>query len=88
MLLSLENRRKREPKEIPSCLIARLLVVFTRQLEILLTAMENFSVARKSNSDLTPAAKKEGSYTAALTLKNEVIGFTFLGLFVCTVANH
>ena len=34
-LLSLENRRKIEPKETPSCLIARLLVVFTQQLEIL-----------------------------------------------------
>ena len=29
--------RKIEPKEIPSCLIPRLLVVFTRQLEILVT---------------------------------------------------
>ena len=34
-LLSKENRRKIEPKEIPSCLMPRLLVVFTRQLEIL-----------------------------------------------------
>ena len=33
-LLLLENRRKIEPKEIPSGLIPRLLVVFTRQLEI------------------------------------------------------
>jgi len=33
-LLLLENRRKIEPKEIPSCLIPRLLVVFTLQLEI------------------------------------------------------
>jgi len=38
-LLSLENRRKIEPKEIPSCLIARLLVVFTQQLEILVTTL-------------------------------------------------
>ena len=36
-LLSKENRRKTEPKEIPSCLIPRLLVVFTWQLEILVT---------------------------------------------------
>ena len=35
----LENRRKLEPKEIPSRLIARLLVVFTRQLEILVTTL-------------------------------------------------
>ena len=28
-----------EPKEIPSCLIPRLLVVFTRQLEILVTTL-------------------------------------------------
>ena len=33
-LLSKENKRKIEPKEIPRCLIPRLLVVFTRQLEI------------------------------------------------------
>jgi len=36
----LENRRKIEPKEIPSRLIPRLLVVFTRQLEILVTALQ------------------------------------------------
>ena len=38
-LLSLENRRKIEPNKIPSCLIPRLLVVFTQQLEILLTTL-------------------------------------------------
>ena len=38
-LLLLENRRKIEPKEIPSHLIPRLLVVFTRQLEILVTTL-------------------------------------------------
>ena len=37
--LSKENRRKIEPKEIPSCLIPRLLVVFTQQLEILVTTL-------------------------------------------------
>ena len=35
-----ENRRKIEPKEIPSRLIPRLLVVFTRQLEILVTTLQ------------------------------------------------
>ena len=35
----MENRRKIEPKEIPSHLIPRLLVVFTRQLEILVTTL-------------------------------------------------
>ena len=38
-LLSKENRRKMEPKEIPSCLIPRLLVVFTWQLKILVTTL-------------------------------------------------
>ena len=38
-LLLLENRRKLEPKETPRCLIPRLLVVFTRQLEILATTL-------------------------------------------------
>ena len=37
---SLENRRKIEPKEIPSCLILPLLVVFTRQLKILVITLE------------------------------------------------
>ena len=31
--------KKIEPKEIPSCLIRRLLVVFTRQLEIVVTTL-------------------------------------------------
>ena len=35
----LENRRKIEPKEISSSLIPHLLVVFTQQLEILVTTM-------------------------------------------------
>ena len=41
-LLLLENRRKIEPKEIPSRLIPRLLVLFTRQLEILVTTLLAF----------------------------------------------
>ena len=36
----LENRTKIEPKEIPSGLIPRLLVVFTQQLEILVTTLK------------------------------------------------
>ena len=38
-LLSKENRRKIEPKETPSCMIPRLLVLFTQQLEILVTTL-------------------------------------------------
>ena len=37
--LSKENKRKIEPKEVPSCLIPCLLVVFTQQLEILATTL-------------------------------------------------
>ena len=33
------NRRKMEPKEIPSCLIPHLLAVFTQQLEVLVTSL-------------------------------------------------
>ena len=40
-LLLLENRTKIERKEIPSRLIPRLLVVFTRQLEIFVTTLYN-----------------------------------------------
>ena len=43
-LLSKENERKIEPKEIPSCLIPRLLVVFTWQLEILVTTLKFISI--------------------------------------------
>ena len=39
-LLLLENRRKIEPKEIPSRLIPCLLVVTTWQLETLVTTLE------------------------------------------------
>ena len=39
LLLSQENRRKIEPKEIPRCLIPLLLVVFTWQLEILVKSL-------------------------------------------------
>ena len=39
-LLSWENGRKIETKEIPSCLIPHLLVVFTRQLENVVTALK------------------------------------------------
>ena len=38
-LLSWENRREMEPKEISSCLIPHLFVVSTQQLEILATAL-------------------------------------------------
>ena len=38
-ILSKENRRKIEPKEIPSYLIPHLFVVFTWQLEILVTTL-------------------------------------------------
>ena len=43
--ISEENRRKIEPKEIPSCLIPHLLVVFTWQLEILVTVLSGTSEA-------------------------------------------
>ena len=34
-----ENRRKIEPKEIPSCLIPHLLVIFTEQHEMFVTTL-------------------------------------------------
>ena len=43
-LLSQENTRKIEPKEIPSCLIPCLLVVFTLQLEILVTTLIQYKL--------------------------------------------
>ena len=38
-----ENRRKIEPKEIPSCLIPCQLAVFTQQLEILVRALPHLN---------------------------------------------
>ena len=38
-LLLLENRRKIEPKEIPSCLIPCLLVVLTQRHKIIVTTL-------------------------------------------------
>ena len=58
-LLSSENRRKIEPKEIPNCLIPRLLVVFTWQLEILVTTPHE---VKKSNWLLTSKAEKLKSH--------------------------
>ena len=49
-LLSSENRRKIEPSEIPSCLIPHLLVVFTRQLEILVTCLSQTRLALTSSN--------------------------------------
>jgi len=43
-LLSEENRGKIEPREIPSCLLPCLLVVFIWQLDILVTALIKFDV--------------------------------------------
>ena len=43
-LLSLENGRKIEPKEIPSSLIPYLLIVFTQQLEVLVTTLQQWPV--------------------------------------------
>ena len=40
--------RKIEPKEIPSCLIRRLLVGFTRQLEIILVTINPVSANLKT----------------------------------------
>ena len=46
-LLLLENRRKIEPKEIAIYLIPRLLVVFTRQLEILVTTLGSYHLGQR-----------------------------------------
>ena len=40
-LFLMENKGKLEPKETPRWLIRRLFVVFTQQLEILTTTLEN-----------------------------------------------
>ena len=53
-LLLPQNRRKIEPKEIPSCLIPRLLAVFTRQLEILVTTLHVLARIDHHTRDLLP----------------------------------
>ena len=47
-----ENRRKIEPKEIPSCLIPCQLAVFTQQLEILVRALSHLNNSRCRNLQL------------------------------------
>lgn len=42
-LLSLENGREKKTKEIPGCLISHPLVVFTRQIKILVTTLKEVS---------------------------------------------
>ena len=51
-VLLLENRRKIEAKEISSRLIPRLLVVFTRQLEILVTTLSPVNKVTLSQNSL------------------------------------
>ena len=52
-LLLLENRRELEPKDTPRCLIPRLLVVFTRQLEILTTTLPYYARIHRAGCDCT-----------------------------------
>ena len=54
--------RKIEPKEIPSCFIPRLLVVFTQQLEILVTSLWKGSWLVIKFSLLTPYAMYREQY--------------------------
>ena len=54
--------RKIEPKEIPSCFIPNLLVVFTRQLEILVTSLRKGSWLVIKFSLLTPYAMYREQY--------------------------
>ena len=56
-LLLLKNKRKIEPKEIPCCLIPRLLVVFTRQLEILVTTLSKACTFLLPHLDSTSVSK-------------------------------
>ncbi|CAH3161843.1 unnamed protein product [Porites evermanni] len=53
-----ENRRKIEPKEIPSCLIPHLLVIFTEQHEMFVTTLytsSNISLDEVATKDITMA---------------------------------
>ena len=50
-LFLIENRRKIEPKEISSCLIPRLLVVFSRQLELLVTTLSSLKCLIRQRED-------------------------------------
>ena len=52
-LLLLESRRNIEPKEIPSCLIPCLLVVFTWELEILVTTLTTECLKTRYSSFLS-----------------------------------
>ena len=70
-LLSLENRRKIEPKEIPSRLIPRLLVVYTQQLEILVTTLFVFMyVYHRICLDVKYGPQSRGSFVCCQWIQN------------------
>ena len=67
----MENRRKIEPQEMPSRLIPHLLVVFTRQLEILVTTLVfvNFVCFDGANHTLLLSVSLLTNYLAVHKLK-------------------
>ena len=81
-LLLLENRRKIEPKEAPSCLNPRLLVVFTRQLEIL----GRFPFIRTGRPDhyQTSYFDNETGFFQGFLLNNHLLPAYYLGFDWCS----
>ena len=74
-LLLLENRRKIEPNEIPSCLIPRLLVVITWQLEILVTTV-GYPVLFTSEQYQTAVSYEQTAAFRLVTVTNKEISQT------------
>ena len=62
-LLSKENRSNIEPKKTPSCLIPHLLVVFTQQLEILVTTLISVTIQHLNWWRQLPENHQDWGYT-------------------------
>ena len=78
-LLLLENRGKIELKEIPNCLIPCLLVVFTWQLKILVTTLDDddskciWTCRWWTFSATVEPQYKEPLYNEVLSIKNDFL---------------
>ena len=76
------NRRKIEPKEIPSCLIPHLLVVFTWWVEILVTTLSFYFVSLLNDHHLITFVNRtfyELSWKLILDLHQITLWFEQLG---------
>ena len=83
--------RKIEPKQIPSCLIPHLLVVFTQQLEILVTALQNDKKCQywhqkrnfQKNKAICSLSFVFGTAIGYLRWKAKILFYAYTDFFTC-----